>query len=57
MIKELLDAKFWSEGAIEMEPLENTVRAMKYVGMIENDVDLKTMIDTSFLPDDLQNVK
>ena len=33
---------------------ENTVRAMKYVGMLDHDVDLAKMIDTSFLPADLQ---
>ncbi len=54
MVKELVDAKFWTEGRIEMPLLENTVRAMKYVGMLEKDVDLKKMVDSSFLPPDLQ---
>ena len=54
MIKEIADAKFWTEGRIEMPLLENTVRAMKFVKMLEKDVDLKKMIDTSFLPADLQ---
>lgn len=54
MVKELVAAKFWSEGKIEMPLLETTVRAMKGVGMLEKDVDLKTMVDNSFLPSDLQ---
>lgn len=54
MIKELVAGKFWSEGKIEMPLLETTVRAMKYVGMLEKDVDLKKMVDTSLLPADLQ---
>lgn len=54
MVKELVDAKFWTEGRIEMPLLENTVRAMKGVGMLESDVDLKKMVDSSFLPSDLQ---
>jgi NitT/TauT family transport system substrate-binding protein len=54
MVKELVEAKFWTEGRIEMPLLENTVRAMKYVKMLEKDVDLKKMVDTSFLPSDLQ---
>ena len=54
MVKELVEAKFWSEGRIEMPLLENTVRAMKYVGMLEKDIDLKKMVDSSFLPADLQ---
>jgi NitT/TauT family transport system substrate-binding protein len=54
MVKEIAEAKFWTEGRIEMPLLENTVRAMKGVGMLERDVDLKKMVDSSFLPTDLQ---
>jgi len=54
MVKDLVAAKFWSEGQIEMPLLENTVRAMKGVGMLEKDVDLSKMVDSSFLPPDLQ---
>jgi len=54
MVKELVAAKFWTEGKIEMPLLETTVRAMKGVGMLEKDVDLKSMVDASFLPADLQ---
>lgn len=54
MVKELVDAKFWTEGRIEMPLLQNTVRAMKYVGMLEKDVDLNKIVDSSFLPSDLQ---
>jgi NitT/TauT family transport system substrate-binding protein len=54
MIKDLVAAKFWSEGRIEMELLQNTVRAMKYVKMIDHDVDLKKVYDASFLPPHLQ---
>ncbi len=54
MVHELVAAKFWSEGNIEMNLLETTERAMKYVGMLDKPVDLNKMIDTSFLPSDLQ---
>lgn len=54
LVGQLVDAKFWSEGKIEMELLQNTVRAMKYVGMLNSDPDLSKMVDTSFLPSDLQ---
>ena len=54
MVKDLVAAKFWSEGRIEMPLLENTVRAMKGVGMLEKDVDLSKVVDSSFLPPDLQ---
>jgi NitT/TauT family transport system substrate-binding protein len=54
MVKELVDAKFWSEGRIEMPLLETTVHAMKGVGMLDKDVDLSKIVDTSLLPPDLQ---
>lgn len=57
LIGQLVAAKFWSEGQIEMQGLRNAVRAMKYVGSLDHDVDLGKMIDTSFLPSDLQAVK
>jgi len=57
LVNQLVDAKFWSEGQIELQGLQNAARAMKYVGSLEKDVDLSKMIDTSFLPSDLQAVK
>jgi NitT/TauT family transport system substrate-binding protein len=57
LLDELLEAEFYSEGAIEREPLENVVRAMKLTHMLDTDVDLKSMIDNSFLPDDLKAVR
>jgi NitT/TauT family transport system substrate-binding protein len=54
MVKELVAAQFWSEGRMEMDLLETTERAMRYVGMLDKPVDLTKMIDTSFLPADLQ---
>ena len=54
MVKEIADAKFWTEGRIEMPLLENTVRAMKGVGLLQKDVDLAKMVDSSLLPADLQ---
>ena len=54
MVKELVEAKFWSEGRIEMPLLEQTVHAMKGVGMLQKDVDLTKIVDSSFLPPDLQ---
>ena len=41
MVKDLVAAKFWSEGRIEMP-------------LLEKDVDLSKMVDSSFLPPDLQ---
>jgi NitT/TauT family transport system substrate-binding protein len=57
LVKELLAAHFWSEGEMEMELMTNTVRAMRYVGLIEKEPDLNAMIDLSFLPPGLQKKK
>lgn len=57
LVNQLVEARFWSEGQIEMQGLQNAVRAMKYVGSLTHDVDLAKMVDTSFLPSDLQAVK
>jgi NitT/TauT family transport system substrate-binding protein len=57
LVGQLVEAKFWSEGQIEMQGLQNAVRAMKYVGSLEKDADLAKMINTSFLPADLAAIK
>src|SRR5271165_1297327 len=57
LINQLVKARFWSEGQIELQGLQNAVRAMKYVGSLDRDVALDKMIDTSFLPSDLKSVK
>jgi NitT/TauT family transport system substrate-binding protein len=54
MVKELVEAKFWSEGRIEMPLLEQTVHAMKGVGMLDKDLDLTKVVDSSVLPAELQ---
>jgi len=56
MVHELVEAKFWSEGNIEMPLLTLSERAMVDVGMIKEKLDLEKMIDTSFLPSDLQKI-
>jgi NitT/TauT family transport system substrate-binding protein len=57
LVNQLVEARFWNEGQIEMRGLQNAARAMKFVGSLEKDVDLNKMIDPSFLPSDLQPVK
>lgn len=56
MVHELVEAKFWSKGNIEMPLLELSERAMFDVGMLKKKVDLNKMVDTSFLPSDLQKI-
>jgi NitT/TauT family transport system substrate-binding protein len=54
MVKDLVVAKFWTEGRIDMPLIQNTIKAMKEIGMLDKDVDAKTIVDSSFLPTDLQ---
>jgi NitT/TauT family transport system substrate-binding protein len=54
MMQQLVAAKFYSEGRIEMPLLQTTAHVMKAVGMLDKDVDLSAMVDPSFLPADLQ---
>jgi NitT/TauT family transport system substrate-binding protein len=55
MMQQLVEAKFYSQGRIEMPLLQTTAHVMRFVGMLDKDVDLNKMIDSSFLPADLQN--
>jgi len=54
MMQQLVEAKFYSDGRIEMPLLQTTAHVMKFVGMLDHDVDLSKMVDASFLPSDLQ---
>jgi NitT/TauT family transport system substrate-binding protein len=54
MMHQLVAARFYSQGRIEMPLLQTTAHVMKVVGMIDKDVDLSKMVDPSFLPADLQ---
>jgi NitT/TauT family transport system substrate-binding protein len=54
MMQQLVDAKFYSQGRIEMPLLQTTAHVMRVVGVLDKDVDLGNMVDASFLPADLQ---
>ncbi|MBN8937141.1 MAG: ABC transporter substrate-binding protein [Rhizobiales bacterium] len=54
MVKDLVAVKFWSDGPIDVKLLENTIKAMKYVKMLEKDVDVKSLYTSAFLPANLQ---
>ena len=50
----LVAGHYWSEGRIEMEPIQNMARGLKLVGEVKGEIDWKKVIDASFLPKDLQ---
>jgi NitT/TauT family transport system substrate-binding protein len=52
--RELLKDHYWSEGAIDLHVLEDTVQGMKKVGILDGEVDVKSIVDSSLLPADLQ---
>jgi len=54
MVKDLVAVKFWSDGPIDVTLLENTIKAMKYVKMLDKDVDVKSLYTSAFLPANLQ---
>ena len=58
-VKNLINSKtdgipYWGDGRIHMKGLARMVEAQKSVGAITGDVDLKSIIDTRFLPDDIK---
>lgn len=49
------DVQFFGEGNIDYDAMNTTVGMAKLVGAISGDVDIKSMVDESFLPDDLKS--
>ena len=45
---------YWGEGNLNYADLDNMVKAMQLVGVIQGDVDWSKLVDESFLPDDLK---
>jgi NitT/TauT family transport system substrate-binding protein len=48
---------YWGEGQIHLAGLKRMIEAQKAVGAITGDVDYSKIIDTRFLPPDLQAIK
>jgi NitT/TauT family transport system substrate-binding protein len=48
---------YWGEGDLNYEDLNNMVKAMRLVGIIQGEVDWTKIVDESFLPDDLKSKK
>jgi NitT/TauT family transport system substrate-binding protein len=46
--------RYWGAGEFHIDGMNRMIEAQKLVGAISGDVDWPTVIDTSFLPDDLQ---
>ena len=49
--------EYWGTGQIHMDGLEKAVEVQKMIGALSGDVDLKSMIDTQFLPDDIKEIR
>jgi NitT/TauT family transport system substrate-binding protein len=61
-VKNLVDSRtngieYWGPGQIHMDGLEKAVEVQKMIGALSGDIDLKSMIDTQFLPDDIKALK
>jgi NitT/TauT family transport system substrate-binding protein len=48
---------YWGEGEIHMEGLKRMIEAQRSVGAINGEVDYSKIIDTRFLPDDLEAIR
>jgi NitT/TauT family transport system substrate-binding protein len=48
---------YWGQGDFHLEGLKRMIALQKSIGAITGDVDLSTIIDTQFLPDDLKIMK
>jgi NitT/TauT family transport system substrate-binding protein len=46
---------YWGAGNFDYRGIDNMIGAGKLVGMMKGDIDFKTMVDESFLPDDLKS--
>ncbi|MCA0008657.1 MULTISPECIES: ABC transporter substrate-binding protein [unclassified Mesorhizobium] len=61
-VKNLVDSRtngieYWGTGQIHLDGLEKSVEVQKMIGALSGDVDLKAIIDTQFLPDDIKELK
>ena len=45
---------YWSEGRIDQKSMERMIEGLRIIGGITGDIDLKGMIDSSYLPVDLR---
>jgi NitT/TauT family transport system substrate-binding protein len=45
---------YWSEGRIDLKSMDKMVEGLRIIGGINGEIDLKSMIDTSYLPADLR---
>ena len=48
---------YWGQGDLNYADLNNMVKAMRLVGVIQSDVDWAQFVDDRFLPDDLRGRK
>jgi NitT/TauT family transport system substrate-binding protein len=46
--------KYWGRGGFEYAAMDEMIKALKIVGALKAEVDWKKMVDTSFLPKELQ---
>jgi len=54
-VNNMIGPRMWSEGEFNLQEMNRSVEALRLVGEIKGDVDLKKLIDDSFLPADLKS--
>jgi NitT/TauT family transport system substrate-binding protein len=53
-VANMIGPRMWSPGNFDMTELERAIDALRLVGEVKGEVDLAKLVDTSFLPADLQ---
>lgn len=49
------DVPYFGEGEIHLEGIDNILKAERLIGVVKGDVDVTSIIDVSFLPEDLKS--
>jgi NitT/TauT family transport system substrate-binding protein len=56
-VQQLIAVKEWSEGNFDVGELERAVAGLRLVGEVKDDMNWKSLIDQSYLPDDLKTAQ
>ena len=57
VFKNLLEMNYWGDGRLNYDNMNRMMEGMQLVGRLKEPVDWKKLVDTSFLPKDLQSAK
>ena len=53
-VANMIGPRYWSEGEIDQAELDETVKGLTLIGEVQDDIDWSKLIDTAYLPPELQ---